>query len=572
MPFRATEQFIPNTIYNFMPPAQWEVQEWNRYIQTCDKFGDKYCFKVDKDKPFTMQFRPRFIPGNLASTGFIYSNAITSTATGKATAPNIGVGTAVDQLVFNLTTGQSTYITNIDSTNVVSVADDIFTATDAVIVYAYESQDFSVTVDQDLGILFCNNGSAGTLTLPNVLTASDLFHVSVFVTDYSGGEMQVKLGTQVIGYISANGLHEFSGEANGTDLVFDTTNFIGCLKLAHFETYKIEDDYYLARYDKDFNFIGRDALSADFLIDVFSFQVGPYESCTCEYFALQLDSPCNDDESIIDGTFTSSTPWDFPFTSIDRYAPDNTLRFKSAALNDYCEYVGEYSCPIVCNTTYTVKFQVTAWTSGNIVFEIGGTGGGKTITATGNYTLDITTGNDCTQEFKIISGSSNADFDIDNVVITYNDKQYSNVGISELACICEPEQCDTAITFTNDVPTFGYVYSPGANIVNDILVCGRLRNSVMQFNEWTTNKDTFGIQSAIYANLDNTEEFIIEWVPPYVARALTVALSHSEITINGTAYILRSTFTSQVSDDSEYVKVLAVVQKADQSYTYLYRS
>ena len=570
MPFRATEQFIPNTIYNFMTPAQWETQEWNRYIETCDKFGDKYCFKVDKDKPFTMQFRPRMLPGNLASTAFIYSDAITTTTTGKATAPNIGVGTAVDQLIFNLTTGQSTYITNIDSTNVVSVADDIFTATDAVLVYAYVSQEFSVTVDQDLGILFCNDGNAGTLTLPNILINSTYFYVSVFVTDYSGGEMEVKLGTNVIGTISANGLHEFYGEAIGLDLVFDTTNFIGCLKLAHFETYNIEEDYYLARYDKDFNFISRAALSFDFLNGVISFEVLKQEDCSCEYFALQLDSPCNNDESIIDGTFTTSTPWDFPFISIDRYDPTDVLRFKSAALNDYCEYVKELTCPIVCDTTYTIKFTVTAWTSGNIAFEIGGTGAGKTITGAGNYTLDITTESDCTQVFKIISGSSGATFDIDNVDVFYKDKQYNNIGISELACICTPEPCDTVIQFSNDVDSFGYAYEDG--LKNNILVCGRIRNSVMQFNEWTTNKDTFGIQSAIYGNLDNTEEFITEWVPPYVARALTVALSHSAVTINGMAYILRSTFTAQVSEDSEYVKVLAVVQKADQSYTYLYRS
>lgn len=572
MPFRATEQFIPNTIYNFMPPAQWETQEWNRYIETCDKFGDKYCFKVDKDKPFTMQFRPRMLPGNLASTAFIYSDAITTTTTGKATAPNIGVGTAVDQLIFNLTTGQSTYITNIDSTNVVSVADDIFTATDAVLVYAYESQEFSVTVDQDLGILFCNDGNAGTLTLPGVLTSSDFFYVSVFVTDYSGGEMEVKLGTNVIGTISANGLHEFTGETNGTDLVFDTTNFIGCLKLAHFETYGIDMAYWLAKYDKDFNFISRTKLTEILLNGVFSFEVGPYESCTCEYFALQQDSPCNSSESIIDGTFTSSTPWNFPDPgTVNIHAPTQVLRFKSAALNDYCEYVGELTCPILCETEYKIQFEVTAWTSGNLVFEVGGTGQGITITGTGTYNLTITTGADCTETFKIISGSANANMDIDDVTLIYNDKQYDNVGISELACICTPEQCDTAITFSNDVDTFGYAYD-GGDIVNDILVCGRLRNSVMQFNEWTTNKDTFGIQSAIYGNLDNTEEFITEWVPPYVARALTVALSHSAVTINGTAYILRSTFTAQVSEDSEYVKVLAVVQKADQSYTYLYRS
>jgi hypothetical protein len=120
------------------------------------------------------------------------------------------------------------------------------------------------------------------------------------------------------------------------------------------------------------------------------------------------------------------------------------------------------------------------------------------------------------------------------------------------------------------VDSFGYAYDEG-EITNQLIVCGRLRNSVMQFNELVNNKDTFGNQSIIYANLDNTEEFITEWIPPYMAKALTVALSHSAVTINGTAYILRSTFTAQVSDDSEYVKVLATVQKADQTYTFLYR-
>jgi hypothetical protein len=569
MPFRATEQFIPNTLYNFMPPSRWEGEEWNRYIKTCDKFGDEYCFKINKDEPFTMQFRPRFIGSNLAKTGFLYSNAITTTTAGKATAPNIGVGTAVDQLIFNLDTQQSTYITAIDSTNVVSVADDIFTASDAVLVYDYKSQQFSVGLDQDLGILFCNDGNAGTLTLPNVVINANYFYVSVFVTDYAGGELDVKLGTQVIGTITANGTHEFFGTANGVNLVFDTTDFIGCLKLAHFECYGVKEDYFLATYDKDFNFVSTEAIRRTFYNGVLSFEVGPFEECSCQYFAIEQESPCMNDESIIDGTFTTSTPWDFPDPGTVNIK-SGELEFKMAAEGDYCEYIGELTCPILCDTEYDIKFEVTSHISGNIVFNVGGTSLGVTITGTGNYSFPLTTGTDCTDVIQIISGSANATFNIDNVSINYKNDVYDTLGISELACICTVDGCDSTITFSNDVDSFGYAYDEG-EITNQLIVCGRLRNSVMQFNELVNNKDTFGNQSIIYANLDNTDEFITEWIPPYMAKALTVALSHSAVTINGTAYILRSTFTAQVSDDSEYVKVLATVQKADQTYTFLYR-
>jgi hypothetical protein len=241
-----------------------------------------------------------------------------------------------------------------------------------------------------------------------------------------------------------------------------------------------------------------------------------------------------------------------------------------AAEGDYCEYIGELTCPILCDTEYDIKFQVTSHISGNIVFNVGGTSLGVTITGTGNYSFPLTTGTDCTDVIQIISGSANATFNIDNVSINYKNDVYDTLGISELACICTVDGCDSTITFSNDVDSFGYAYDEG-EITNKLIVCGRLRNSVMQFNELVNNKDTFGNQSIIYANLDNTEEFITEWIPPYMAKALTVALSHSEVTINGTAYILRSTFTAQVSDDSEYVKVLATVQKADQTYTFLYR-
>ena len=582
MPFRSEPIYTPNTFYNFTPFAQWEKEEWNRSLERCDRFGVNSCAKIIKGQDFNMQFRPGFYSGNLMPTDYLFSDAITATTAGKATATGIGLVAEVDQLIFNLTTGLSTYITAIDSANVVSVQDDIFLVTDAVLVYDYKSDNgFTVTVDQELGILFCRATQANisTLTLTGAITNGNYYYVSVYVSNYTSGTLEVKLGTDVIGTITANGYHEFYGRSNGANIVFETSvaqDFVGCLQLSAFESYTVREDYLIVSYDEDFNQITAedvtDTLNYQVVNGVILFDINPSDEipCQCGYISIQQEYDCDVKNLLVNGQFDTFDDWVSSDPSTVGWDSTNfTLQFKDALEGDKA-YTGSFNCPIVCGLIYTVKFTIKDYINGNLEFNLGGTISGVNITGNGNYQFDVEIGQDCTQLFEVITALGGANLDIDNIEVSFKTKQFENLAVTELLCVCDKEECEVEIKFRNDVDSFGYVYPTG--LFNTLVFCGRLRDNIVNFNTFINNKDTFGNYSTVYANVDALEEFVTEWIPPYQARALTVGLAHSEVYIDGVRYTLKASFTAQNNDDSELVKVIAQVVKTDQRFTTLYRS
>ena len=582
MSFRSQPIYTPNTFYNFTPFAQWQKEEWNRSLERCDRFGVNACAKVIKGQDFNMQFRPGFYLGNLMPTSYLFSDAITATTAGKATATGIGLVAEVDQLIFNLTTGLSTYITAIDSANVVSVQDDIFLITDVVLVYDYKSDNgFTVTVDQDLGILFCRatQSNISTLTLTAAITSGDYYYVSVYVSNYSSGTLEVKLGTELIGTITANGYHEFYGRANGVDIVFETSvaqDFVGCLQLSAFESYEVRENYRIVSYDEDFNEITAedvtDQLNYQVINGVISFDINATKETTCQciFLTIEQEYDCDERSLLVNGNFETFDDWSSsnPGT-VGWNSTDFTLQFKDA-LQKQKAFTSSFNCPIVCGLIYTVRFTIKDYINGNLEFNLGGTTSGVNITGNGNYQFDVEIGQDCTQLFEVITPLGGANLDIDDITIIYKANQFEILAATELLCICEKDECEVEIKFRNDVDSFGYVYPSG--LFNTLVFCGRLKDNIVNFNTFINNKDTFGNYSTIYANVDALEEFVTEWIPPYQARALSVGLAHSEVYIDGVRYTLKASFTAQNNDDSELVKVIAQVVKTDQRFTTLYRS
>jgi len=581
MPFRSEIELIPNTAYNFLPPDTWERESYNQLLKRCDIIDTRYCTKVNINEPYTIQFRPGFFSGNLMPIDYLFSDAITATTAGKATATGIGLVAEVNQLIFNLTTGASTYITAIDSANVVSVQDDIFLINDVVLVYDYKSNNgFTVTVDQYLGILFCRASQANisTLTLTGAINSGAYYYISVYVSDYTGGELEVKLGTQLIGTITANGHHEFYGRANGSNIVFETSvaqDFVGCLQLSAFESYTVREDYLLGFYDEQFTEIAtEDVTDTDnyqVVNGVISFDINASEEtpCQCLYLTIEQAYDCDVKNLLVNGNFETFDDWSSSNPGTVGWDSTNfTLQFKDA-LQGQKAFTNSFNCPLVCGLIYTVKFTIKEYIDGNLEFNLGGTSSGVNITGNGNYQFDVEIGQDCSQIFEVITALGGANLDIDDIEVSFKGKQFEKLAISELLCICNPDPCEMQIKFRNDVDAFGYTYPTG--VINTINVCARLRNATIQFNEFLNNKDTFGNYSAIYANVDKTEELVTEWIPPYMANALSVALAHSDVKINGVPYVLRSTFTSNSSDDSEMQKITATVVKADQRYTQMTR-
>lgn len=585
MPFREFNEFIPNTPYNFMPPEVWERGEYNQFIQQCGRKDAKYCLKYGFGDVITYQFRPRFVPGNLLPTAQIFGGTISATATGKATATGIGTASAVNQIIFNFTTGESTYITAIDDPDTVSVADDIFLSGNAVIVYPYESNNgFTAGVDANAGIVFCREAGIGasSLTAPNVVTNGQYFYVAVYVYNYTGGQLEVLIGGTSAGYIQANGLHEFYATSAGTSITFQCTSgedFAGCLALMEMESYEVFSDYYYNTYTEDFtqllniSIFGTPQLDASFTNGLIEFNVLiPENGCQCGFNGISEAYPCETENIIQNGTFEDFTGWEsFDPATVERNASNDTLQFKGAAAGAYAGYTGELNCPLLCGVEYTVAFEVTAYVSGNLEVNIGGTLSGVNITGTGNYTFDVTIGEDCSGLIRFIAALGGADMQIDNISILYKEPQYKQIGISELICVCDPEPCEMTIDYRNDVDAFGYAYEFDPTFYNRIRVCARLKNAIIQNISFENNKDTFGNYAAYYANADKVETLETEWIPPYLANAINIALQHSDVKINGVNYILKAAFSQTTNDDTELQKITAQVVKQDQRHTFMTR-
>jgi hypothetical protein len=353
-------------------------------------------------------------------------------------------------------------------------------------------------------------------------------------------------------------------------------DFVGCLQLSAFESYTVREDYLIVSYDEDFNQITAedvtDTLNYQVVNGVILFDINPSDEipCQCGYISIQQEYDCDVKNLLVNGQFDTFDDWVSSDPSTVGWDSTNfTLQFKDALEGDKA-YTGSFNCPIVCGLIYTVKFTIKDYINGNLEFNLGGTISGVNITGNGNYQFDVEIGQDCTQLFEVITALGGANLDIDNIEVSFKTKQFENLAVTELLCVCDKEECEVEIKFRNDVDSFGYVYPTG--LFNTLVFCGRLRDNIVNFNTFINNKDTFGNYSTVYANVDALEEFVTEWIPPYQARALTVGLAHSEVYIDGVRYTLKASFTAQNNDDSELVKVIAQVVKTDQRFTTLYRS
>ncbi len=589
MPFRQNIELIPNTPYGLMPTADWNTEAWENFRNRCGETDESQCTNYYFTDTINFQFRPRMTGVNLAATGAVDTGVVTNVTAFKCEVTGIGALATVGALIHNSNTGLTTIVTAIDSANVLSVQDDIFLIVgQSVNLYNYTTplQGWNVTLDNTYGALFCRTTSASTntLNLPNSITNGEGYYFSVYVRNYNGGELTVKFGTVTVGTISANGLHEFYGVSNGTGVTFESTgaqNFIGCFDISLFECYKLFLDYTIIVKNKQLNQIFLQNTSATSYSDgglisgVCTIKTMPvnsviFESCSCFYLEISETYPCTED-TLINGEFTTFTDWQSSnIGRVNRNAVSNTLEFKGALNGDFAEYISPTLCPILCETDFEIQFEVTAYTNGNLLFDLGGTVQGVNITGTGNYSFDVTTGSDCTEVFKVIA-SGNTQLEIDNLTVKYKEAQYNTLAISELLCVCEPKECDITLSYRNDVNSFGYSYEHNVNLRNYIHACGKLRNRRVQDDESIVFKDTLGTTSQVYSSINTVTEFVTGFIPPYLASAIHVALRHSDVLIDGKQYVCIDSFDQAVSEDTALQKLQALLVLKEQPYSYGYR-
>jgi len=126
MPFRPNIEVIPNDPLGWMPFSDFGGTDFETFRKSCGEHDEGYCRKVYFTDITNLQFRPAMIPGQIMATDAIFIAVTTATTAGKCEATGIGTAATVGGLLYNASTGASTYITGIDSGNIVSVSDDIF--------------------------------------------------------------------------------------------------------------------------------------------------------------------------------------------------------------------------------------------------------------------------------------------------------------------------------------------------------------------------------------------------------------------------------------------------------------
>lgn len=588
MPFRPNIEVLPNDPLGTMPFSDFGKTDWETFRKSCGEHDEGYCRKVYFTDLATGQFRPAMIAGQLMNTDAIFLGVTTATTAGKCESTGIGTAANVGSLIYNAATGASTYVTSIDSANVVSVNDDIFVIGQTVNLFNYTTTGgWNVTNLPTYGLAFCRPSAASlnSISLPLSISPNTAYYVAVYVRNYQGGELTVKFGTNSVGTLSANGLHEFYGISNGTSITFESSaaqNFIGCLEVDRFEGYELLTDYRtrflsgdlteLVSVQLTLSSFNPDALKSGVLTALETDEYSElFDECQCFYVSTQRAYPCTELNIIKNGTFESFFGWESsnPAT-IERNSTNNTLQFKSALNGQFAEYTGELNCPALCGVEYEIQFEVTAYTGGDIVIDVFGEQQGVNITGTGNYSIEVTTPANCTGVFKLIA-SGITTLELDNLTVKYTETQYEDLSITEKLCVCTPDECEVTISYRNDVNSFGFEYEYDSDFRNTINVCGKLRNSRVRDTDLIVNRDTFGTTEAVYSKLDNLQEFVTGLIPPYLANAIHVALRHSDVVIAGKRYVCIDSFEQQTSDDSGLQKITALLAPYQQPFRNGYR-
>lgn len=588
MPFRPNIEVIPNDPLGWMPFDDFGKTDFETFRKSCGEHDQGYCRKVYFTDLANWQFRPAMIPGQIMATDAAFIGITTSTLVSKCEATGIGTAANVGSLIYNATTGASTYVTSIDSADVVSVNDDIFLTGQTVNLFSYTTTGgWNVTNLPTYGLAFCRASAASlnSISLPFSISNNTAYYVAVYVRNYHGGELTVKFGTNSLGTLSANGLHEFYGVSNGTGITFESSaaqNFTGCLEVDQFEGYELLTTYNANVLSGDlaglFSFplilpsFNSDALESGVLslVEPSEYSV-LFNECQCFYLSLQRAYPCTELNIIQNGTFESFNGWESsdPAT-IERNASNNTLQFKAAANGEYAEYVGELNCPSLCGVEYEIQFEVTSYTGGDIVIDVFGEQQGVSITGTGNYSIEVTSPADCTGVFRIIA-SGTTTLELDNLTVKYTETQYEDLAITEKLCVCTPDECEVTISYRNDVNSFGFEYEHDSDFRNFINICGKLRNSKVRDTDLVVNRDTTGTTESIYSKLDNIQEFVTGYIPPYLVNAIHVALRHSDVQIGGKRYVCIDSFEQQSSEDTSLQKITALVVPYQQPFRTGYR-
>ena len=584
MPFQESIRPLKFDKYHMQSYADWEKYEWNNRIKRCGRIDLEHCQKVAFTDPVDrLQFKPNFTGDNLLETTHAYTGEVDSVSPGFVVATGIGNNASTGNLLYAVG-GASTIITGVTDADTVAVAADVFLAGDEIYRYNYVASGTEWMVEQANGTIFTKSSSgASSLVSVTGITEMDKWYYFRFeITGYVSGEMNLT-GVYQLHTFDTNGFHEVYVKANNTNIGFvcsGAQDFVGSIRLDSFELYAVNTEEIGVTMDVMGNVIDygpipfvEDALeSGVFMADIpltWGELLG--EECQCFHFSI-FSSPCYTKNQIQWEKDTEC--WDTD-EGITVNSGAQSLIFENAVDGAQADYTCDFTCPIVCGEEYIISYSVSGYVGGavDIVFA----GGVFIADGPGDYSFNFTPGGSCIglDTFSVTAVdpfATTVTLTLEAITITKVPVGVDADLVSERFCMCDELPCELVVDYRHRINIYGFAYEGEelANHRNRLRFCGELTKSAMVSNDYQVFKSSPGWYSTAYANLDEAEYLETELMPPYLANALTVAMAHNDVLIDGVPYTMKEFAQSSGQENTELVQVNLLVVKKDQTETFTY--
>lgn len=551
-----------------------------RRIYDCDFTTPSFCQEADINDVFAFQFKASTIGSELITEFFTPIRTANNTSVSAGQLIDAGanfstLGVVGSFLVVNNTNNLSSYAIAPIGTTTLDLNDDIFgTTPENYSIYPiritgawkFDNNNNKFYIDSPSGV------SAVTFRNTAYIDSNKWYKVSLTVSDYVGGTLNVMLGTNTIGTITANGNYTFYGTPTGlnVDLSFEAdTDFEG--GVSNYEALQLNQNYLIEIRDLSDTLVASinhvetsNSLTIGNIVIVSNWAAQlPEDYCGCYRFWIYDNVGCQLSNVLPNGTFSNTDDW---LLTANVSISGGELLFDNAREGDdnatsylYC---GNEAIVFDGTTSYTVTFTINDYRDGGIYFILGTTSS-ATYSNNGTYSFTITPGIAFDSMFQIVSAVEGTSLDIDNISVTV---AYEDIVIdakSECFHVCDQDNCTILLSWTNNTNSFGYYYTGG--YTNYMRLNARIRNAKINDLDFEPFKNSIGIMSMPYYNGQKVEELAVSPIPEYMHNALAVGLSHRTVTIQDVAYIRTGAYTPDWTDDSELAKVVVEVAKINQT-------
>lgn len=563
--------------------TSWATTAYHKRQGSCYFMGLDYCTPVNKDvDKLTFQFKAKTTGSNVILTQ--YNPYLTGTNTSVTATKLVDSGApfgsvTLNQLVQNTDDNTASYVSVLDSTSVLTLEQDIFTATpkDYAIYPILVNANFRYYPLTDLWTV-ATAGSGNYIEFLSALTVGNWYKVTIDVTDITAGSIAVKLGSATIATIDSVGTHIVYGKCLTTTsfIVEGSTTFVGSFGGLDLDVRELVTDYSIILFDKDtelfVDYISwsetTDSLTiGNIFVNIAWNDASLDPACGSYVIGVTADPVC-DGDIVQNGDMSSATGW-----ALDSDVTISTgfLRFSGVVNGNGAS--NTLTCPIEAGKEYTVSWDI-GYMPGNIktgsyIFYTAegyvSPSYSSDVQTPGTYSFTFTATLDSTSIRIEQYGEAGSTFTIDNLSVTVAASALiaDMDGLSECLCVCVND-CTTLIKYKNTAPSFGNYYAADSNYMY-LRVPGRLRNAITNDLELNSFKSTLDNQIQPYNNLNRIEELATQPMPEYSHNSLAIGLSHSTVLIDGISYKRTGAYAPDWGDD-ELAKVIVNVGKTNQNY------